>query len=118
MRIAIPKETHPGENRIPLTPSDTKKLVRAGAEVVVETGMGAASGFVDHEYTEAGATLSGNRDELLGSADIVLRLRKPQLEDIHKIKKALFISVIWTHSTSTSWSTRLKRPASPPSVWK
>jgi len=95
MRIAIPKETHPGENRRPLTPSDTKKLVRAGAEVVVETGMGAASGFVDHEYTEAGATLSGNRDELLGSADIVLRLRKPQLEDIHKIKKgAIHISYL------------------------
>ena len=34
MRIAIPKETHPGENRIPIIPNDAKKLVRLGAEVV------------------------------------------------------------------------------------
>ena len=54
MRIAIPKETHPGENRVPIIPNEAKKLVRLGAEVVIETGMGAGSGFTDEEYTEAG----------------------------------------------------------------
>ena len=40
MRLAIPKETHPGENRVPIIPDVAKKLVRLGAEVVIETGMG------------------------------------------------------------------------------
>lgn len=95
MRIAIPKETHPGENRVPIIPADAKKLVRAGAEVVVETGMGTGSGFSDDEYTEAGVTVSANRDEMLGGADIVLRLRKPPIEEIGKLKQgAIHISYL------------------------
>ena len=95
MRIAIPKETHPGENRIPITPADAKKLVRAGAEVIIEAGMGSGPGFSDAEYTEAGASISGNRDELLGNADIVLRLRKPAIEEIGKLKRgAIHISYL------------------------
>ena len=95
MRIAIPKETHPGENRIPIIPNDAKKLVRLGAEVVIESGMGAGSGFTDEEYTEAGATIAASRDELLSSGDIVLRLRKPAEEEIAKLKKgAIHISYL------------------------
>jgi NAD(P) transhydrogenase subunit alpha len=95
MRIAIPKETHPGENRIPITPTDAKKLVRVGAEVIIEAGMGSGSGFPDNDYTEAGASVSANRDELLGSADIVLRLRKPDLDEIGKLKRgAVHISYL------------------------
>jgi len=95
MRIAVPRETHPGENRVPVTPSDAKKLVRLGAEVVVEAGVGAGSGFADAEYTEAGASVSGNRQELLGSADILLRLRKPELGEIGMFKRgAIHISYL------------------------
>ena len=95
MRIAIPRETHPGENRIPIVPADAKKLVRLGAEVVVEAGMGQSAGFSDEEYTEAGATLSNDHDELLGGADVLLRLRKPQIEEIAKLKNgAIHISYL------------------------
>lgn len=95
MRIAIPKETHPGENRIPIIPNDAKKLVRLGAEVVIEAGMGAGSGFTDEEYTEAGATIATSRDELLASGDIVMRLRKPEREEIAKLKRgAIHISYL------------------------
>lgn len=87
MRIAIPKETHPGENRVPITPDTAKKLCRMGAELVVEAGLGTGSGFADSEYSEAGATVSNNRNELIGSADVLLRLRKPSLEDISLMKR-------------------------------
>jgi H+-translocating NAD(P) transhydrogenase subunit alpha len=40
MRIAIPRETHPGENRVPVTPETAKKLCRLGADLVIENGMG------------------------------------------------------------------------------
>ena len=95
MRIAIPRETHPGENRIPITPTDAKKLVRAGAEVVIEAGMGAGSGFIDSEYTEAGASVSDDRPEMFRSADLLLRLRKPELEEIGLMKRgAIHISYL------------------------
>ena len=95
MRIAIPRETHPGENRIPITPNDAKKLVRAGAEVVIEAGMGAGSGFIDSEYTEAGASVSDDRPEMFRSADLLLRLRKPELEEIGLMKRgAIHISYL------------------------
>jgi NAD(P) transhydrogenase subunit alpha len=95
MRIAIPKETHPGENRIPITPAHAKKLCAMGADLVVEAGMGAGSGFTDAEYAEAGATISHDRAELFRSADLLLRLRKPQLEEISQMKRgAIHISYL------------------------
>jgi len=87
MRIAIPKETHPGENRVPITPDTAKKLCRMGADLVVEAGLGAGSGFADSQYSEAGATVSGDRNELFSSADVLLRLRKPSRDDIGLMKR-------------------------------
>ena len=95
MRIAIPKETHPGECRVPITPAHAKKLVRLGAEVVIETGMGEGSGFPDAEYTEAGASVSSDRTELFSTADILLRLRKPEPDEIGQMKRgAIHISYL------------------------
>ncbi len=95
MRIAIPKETHPGENRVPIIPNDAKKLVRLGAEIVIESGLGTGSGFSDEEYQEAGASISSDRNELFSSADILLRLRKPEIEEIALLKDgAIHISYL------------------------
>ena len=95
MRISIPKETHPGENRVPIIPDHARKLCRMGATLVVEAGMGAGSGFTDAEYIEAGATISQDRNELFSSADLLLRLRKPQLDEVKLMKRgAVHISYL------------------------
>lgn len=86
MRIAVPRETYPGENRVPIVPDVAGKLCRLGAEVVVESGMGLGSGYRDGEYTEAGAGVSSDRAGMLGGADIVLRIRKPDLEEVSLLK--------------------------------
>jgi len=87
MLIAIPRETHPGEHRVPIIPDVAKKLVRLGADVVVESGAGLSSGFADAEYVEAGAKVSADRGAMLGTADIVLRLRKPELAEVPQLKR-------------------------------
>ena len=69
MRIAIPRETHPGENRVPIIPAVAKKLVGLGAQVVIESGMGIGSGFSDEDYIQAGASVDDDRDQLISSAD-------------------------------------------------
>jgi NAD(P) transhydrogenase subunit alpha len=86
MRLAIPRETHPGENRASVTPETVKKLVRLGADLAIESGAGAGAGFSDEAYAAEGASVVTDRDALLGSADMVLRLRKPDLEEIGKLK--------------------------------
>ena len=86
MKIVVPKETQPGETRTPLTPASAAKLVKLGAQVEVEAGLGLASGFADADYAAAGATLTTDRKALLGSADMVLRVRKPSLEEIALLK--------------------------------
>jgi NAD(P) transhydrogenase subunit alpha len=95
MRIAIPKETHPGENRVPIIPDHAKKLCKLGADLVIEAGMGSGAGFSDAQYTEAGASISQDRNEMFRSADLLLRLRKPSLEEIELMKRgAIHISYL------------------------
>lgn len=87
MHIFVPREIHPGELRVPLTPENVKRFVDKGAEVTIEAGMGAPSGHADAAYEAAGAKVSADRDSMLNAADMVLRLRKPPLEEVAKLKR-------------------------------
>ena len=86
MLVAAPKETWPGERRVPLVPDGAKKLVALGLEVCVEAGIGSTSGFTDDEYRDAGARIESDRNALLAAADIVVRVRKPEPEEIATLK--------------------------------
>ena len=86
MQLVIPRETQPGENRVSATPETVKKLVRLGAEVVVESGAGTGAGISDADYEAAGASIGSDRSALLGNADMVLRLRKPDIDEIGQLK--------------------------------
>ena len=86
MQIGVPKETWPGELRTAVVPQNVKKLVNSGFAVMVEAGVGLASGFLDNDFTEAGAQVSTDRAAVLGGADVVLRVRKPELEEVGSLK--------------------------------
>ena len=86
MRIVIPRESVAGERRTSATPETVKKMIRLGADVAIESGSGAAVGFHDGIYAELGAEIVTDRAALLGSADMVLRLRKPEADDIGMMK--------------------------------
>ncbi|MEJ2033364.1 MAG: Re/Si-specific NAD(P)(+) transhydrogenase subunit alpha [Deltaproteobacteria bacterium] len=87
MKIAVIKETHPGEKRVPMIPPIVEKLVKLGATVEVEAGLGVPCRYTDADYEKAGATVNQDRTALLQSADIVLRLRKPPIDEIGPMKK-------------------------------
>jgi len=84
MRVAVPREAAPGERRVALVPESIGRLVGAGFEVVVERGAGAAAGFTDEAYAEAGATLAEGVG-LLEGADAVVRVAKPSAEEVAAI---------------------------------
>jgi NAD(P) transhydrogenase subunit alpha len=50
MKISVPKEIHPGEARAPMTPDGAAKLIKLGAQMEVEAGLGLAAGFPDDAY--------------------------------------------------------------------
>lgn len=87
MQIAVPAETWANERRVALIPDSVKKLIQAGLDVAVESGLGTGSGYSDADYTDAGATVSADRQALIGSGDMLLRVRKPDLEEVPQIKK-------------------------------
>lgn len=86
MRIVIPRESNAGERRTSATPETVKKMIRLGAEVAIESGAGAAVGFEDSIYSDLGAEIVTDRAALFGSADMVLRLRKPEPDEIDMMK--------------------------------
>lgn len=87
MQLAVPKELFPGENRVAITPDTAKKLVRLGADIQIEAGTGLGSGFQDAEYSDAGATIVEDRAAMLASADMILRLRKPEASEVASMKR-------------------------------
>jgi NAD(P) transhydrogenase subunit alpha len=87
VKIAVPKEYHTGETRVPLVPGDVKTLVEKGATVEIESGMGEPIGYHDADYTAAGANVASKRNTLISSADIILRIRKSPLEEIKWLRK-------------------------------
>jgi len=87
MKIAVMKETHEGEKRVALIPQTVDKLVKLGAQVEIESGLGLTCRYEDAAYEKVGATVNADRKKLLQSADIVLRLRKPPMEEIELMKK-------------------------------
>ncbi|TFG97609.1 MAG: Re/Si-specific NAD(P)(+) transhydrogenase subunit alpha [Calditrichales bacterium] len=93
MNIAVPKETFSGEMRVPVIPQVAEALVKRGAQVTIEAGMGLPSGYTDDAYTAVGATIAKDRKEMITNADIVLRIRIPASKEIDWMKKnAIHIS--------------------------
>ncbi len=87
MIIAIPKETLSGESRVSFIPSSVDRLVKKGAQVIVEAGLGLSIGITDDEYKKVGATVESDRSKLIAAGDIVLRLRKPPADEVKLLKK-------------------------------
>jgi NAD(P) transhydrogenase subunit alpha len=77
MRIAVPKETAPGERRVALVPESCKKLITAGYEIAIEPAAGDAAGYPDDEYRQAGVAVRNDPASLLAAADLVLKVTAP-----------------------------------------
>ncbi len=94
MQLFIARETVSGETRVPILPLSVQKWVKMGASVWVEAGIGNALCLSDDAYATAGANIV-SLDEGLAKADLVLRLRKPPIESVAKMKSgAIHVSYL------------------------
>jgi len=87
MRIAVPKETLPGERRVALVPESCKKLVGKGIAVAVESGAGDSSYFLDDVYRQAGASIEKDPGALLDSSDLTLKVQPPAIDEVARYRE-------------------------------
>lgn len=81
MKVAVLRETRPGERRVAMVPAEVTFLKdKAGLDVHVEAGAGVAAGFPDQAFREAGANVTGDLGELLRGADMVLKVAPPTMD--------------------------------------
>ncbi|MCB0460381.1 MAG: alanine dehydrogenase [Flavobacteriaceae bacterium] len=79
--IGIPKETHLQEKRICLTPDAVAALTSQGHRIIIESGAGDGTNYKDNEYSEAGAQISYDTEEVFG-CNMVLKVEPPTLTEI------------------------------------
>ena len=87
MKIGVPKEIKPQENRIGLTPDSVKTLVSEGHEVLVENNGGFEAGFDNDQYKNAGAKIIEKATDIFNDAEIIVKVKEPQKVEVEMIKE-------------------------------
>jgi NAD(P) transhydrogenase subunit alpha len=96
MKIGVPREKHPGEKRVATTPDVAGELQKLGFEVSVEQGAGEAANFSDAAFREAGCEIITSRDDLWKRADIVMKVRAPDEQELGLLRSGqILISFLW-----------------------
>lgn len=87
MIIGIPKEIKNNENRVGMTPSGVKELVKHGHKVYVQHTAGEGSGFADDEYVKAGAEILPTIEATYAAADMIVKVKEPIEPEYKLVKK-------------------------------
>ncbi|WML45651.1 alanine dehydrogenase [Neobacillus sp. PS3-40] len=90
MRIGVPKEIKNNENRIAMTPAGVVNLLKFNHEVFIEKGAGVGSGFLDEDYTSAGAKLVETAKEAW-SMDMVMKVKEPLPSEYSYFREGLIL---------------------------
>lgn len=77
MKIGIPKEIKPNEERVALTPGAVQRLTSEGHEVLIEKSAGLGAGYTDEEYVAAGAKIVPTHEEVFAEADMIVKVKEP-----------------------------------------
>jgi alanine dehydrogenase len=87
MIIGVPKEIKLQEHRIGLTPDSAKVLVDKGHEILVQSNGGFEAGFTDEDYKNSGAKIIDNAEEIFKKADLIVKVKEPQMNEVAMIKE-------------------------------
>ncbi|MGI9065535.1 MAG: Re/Si-specific NAD(P)(+) transhydrogenase subunit alpha [Pyrinomonadaceae bacterium] len=91
MKIAVLKETLPGEARVALMPDSVKKLIALKASVVVESDAGLGAARSDDDYREAGAEVIQDRTSILQAADLLAVVNRPSAGEFHLLNSGAVV---------------------------
>ncbi|MGH6987837.1 MAG: Re/Si-specific NAD(P)(+) transhydrogenase subunit alpha [Caulobacteraceae bacterium] len=108
--IVAARERRAGETRAALTPEVVRKLLAAGHQVGVETGIGEGAAISDGDYEAAGAKIYGDLAGFLSGADILLAVRRAEPEAISALRKgAMVVGLLEPHAERAGLEAMAKR---------
>jgi len=87
MKIGVPKEIKPQENRIGLTPDSVKILTSNGHEVLVESNGGFEAGFYNEQYKIVGAKIIDKAEDIFNDSDIIVKVKEPLSNEVKMIRE-------------------------------
>ena len=87
MKIGTPKEIFEGEARVAMTPDSALQLQKLGYTCVIEAGAGAAAGFSDKAYQDAGVEVVKTAAALWKAADVVAKVRPPSEAEVKRMNE-------------------------------
>jgi NAD(P) transhydrogenase subunit alpha len=94
MKIGIVKERSANERRCAVSPDTVKKYVGLGAQVAIETGAGLSAAITDDAFKAAGAEIVGDAASALDGADLVLKVQRPEGDELAHIKRGAVLAAI------------------------
>ncbi len=96
MKIGVPREIYAGEKRVATTPDVARQLIKMGFSVAVEAGAGVSASYSDEAYSEAGCDIATDREHLYEAADVVLKVRAPEPDEVALLRSdQTLASFIW-----------------------
>jgi NAD(P) transhydrogenase subunit alpha len=95
VKIAVPKEVLPGENRVAITPDTAARLIKSGFEIFVQKDAGIKSNFLNQQYEESGAKIIESAEELYSVAEIVLKVQRPIENEASLIKSGTVVIALF-----------------------
>lgn len=109
LKIGLPKEHTFQERRICLAPDDVAVLVANGHQILIETGAGEEANFSDRDYSEAGAQIVYDSEQVL-SCPIVLKVEPPTKAEIEHLKpKSVLLSALQIKTQDKDYFTSLAK---------
>ena len=82
MKIGVPREIKPQENRIGLTPESVKTLTSHGHEVLIENNGGYEAGFDNDQYKSVGAKIVDKAEDIFNDAEIIVKVKEPLSNEV------------------------------------
>ncbi len=100
MKIGVPKEIKPNENRVGMIPSGVMELVEAGHTVLVQAGAGLGSNFSDDDYRAAGAEILPTMEDVYAAAEMIVKVKEP-IEPEYELIRSDHVVFTYFHFASS-----------------
>jgi NAD(P) transhydrogenase subunit alpha len=107
MQVAVLKETATRENRVALTPDSAGRLVKAGRQVVIQSGAGDRAGFPDSAFAAAGARIAADAPATAAGSQVVLKVLPPSVQEIASLDTGSTLISLLRPGQHTDVATRL-----------
>ena len=89
--LFVAKESRSGETRVAATPETVGRFVKRGFKVSVQADAGEPAAFLDADYSSAGAEIVADFPSGCASADLVLKVARPTVEEAGMLRKGTLL---------------------------